>query len=49
MSYKSIYTLSKLFKFIAKELRLCSFCNKKIRDEYNILFTCSNDRIVQLR
>ena len=34
---------------IAKELRLCSFCNKKIEDEYHILFTCSNDRIVQLR
>ena len=34
---------------IAKELRLCSFCNKKIGDEYHILFTCSNDRIVQLR
>ena len=33
---------------IAKELRLCSFCNKKIEDEYHILFTCSNDRIVQL-
>jgi hypothetical protein len=34
---------------IAKELRLCSFCNKEIGDEYHILFTCSNDRIVQLR
>jgi hypothetical protein len=34
---------------IAKELRLCSYCNKKIGDEYHILFTCSNDRIVQLR
>ena len=34
---------------IAKELRLCSFCIKKIGDEYHILFTCSNDRIVQLR
>ena len=34
---------------IAKELRLCSFCNKKIEEEYHILFTCSNDRIVQLR
>jgi len=34
---------------ISKELRLCTFCNKKIGDEYHILFTCTNDRIVQLR
>ena len=33
-----------------KELRLCSFCNlKKNGDEYHTLFTCTNDRIVQLR
>jgi hypothetical protein len=34
---------------IAKELRLCTFCNKQIEDEYHILFTCTNDIIVELR